>query len=325
MARPQKNNAEYYSHDADMRNDLRIKALRRKFSHTGYAVWNYLLETLTDSDLFEIEWSPINQELLAADFDLSTEELIAIVDYCILIGLFQIDGGMLFSETHKKRFKALLSNRERKRISDIPTDETNEPDNSSDDTADETAPELEQEEGSDAPKHDRREKERKGEKRKKENYPIAEIVELWNQTCKTLPAVEKITQGRKEKIISRLAEFGKEEDWLPTAKNIFETINRSKFLLGKVKSWKATFDWVFANPSNWVRIIEGNYMTGDNAGEGEAAPVGIRANLGFDERIDATGRRTYGTGKATVPAEAPPRPTARHGWNAEKQSWVYLG
>lgn len=38
MARPKKNNAEYYTHDADMRNDMKIKALRRKFSHTGYAV-----------------------------------------------------------------------------------------------------------------------------------------------------------------------------------------------------------------------------------------------------------------------------------------------
>lgn len=325
MARPQKNNAEYFTHDADMRNDLRIKALRRNFGHKGFAVWNFMLETLTDCDYFEIEYTEINIELLAADFDVSTEELRAIIDYCRTIGLFQIEDGMLFSETHKKRFKALLNNRERKRISDIPAEETSEPDNSSDDMADETAPELEQNEGSGAPKHNSRVKERKGEKRRKENYPIAEIVALWNETCKTLPAVEKITQGRKEKIISRLAEFGNEEDWLPTAKNIFETINRSKFLLGKVKSWKATFDWVFANPSNWVRIIEGNYMTGDNAGEGEAAPGGIRANLGFDERIDATGRRTYGTGKATVPAEAPPRPTARHGWSAEKQSWVYLG
>ena len=52
MARPKKNNAEYFTHDADMRNDVKIKALRRKFSHTGYAVWNYLLETLTDSDFF---------------------------------------------------------------------------------------------------------------------------------------------------------------------------------------------------------------------------------------------------------------------------------
>lgn len=325
MARPQKNNAEYFTHDADMRNDLRIKALRRNFGHKGFAVWNFMLETLTDCDYFEIEYTEINIELLAADFDVSTEELRSIIDYCRTIGLFQIEDGMLFSETHKKRFKALLNNRERKRISDIPAEETSEPDNSSDDTADETAPELEEKEGYGVPKHDSRVKERKGEKRRKENYPIAEIVELWNQTCKTLPAVEKITQGRKEKIISRLAEFGKEEDWMPTARNIFEAINRSQFLLGKVKNWKATFDWVFANPSNWVRIIEGNYLTDDSVGTGATSPGGLRTSLGCDERIDAGGRRTYGTGKATVPAEAPPRPTARHGWSAEKQAWVYLG
>lgn len=75
MARPKKNNAEYFTHDADMRNDVKIKALRRKFSHTGYAVWNYLLETLTDSDFFEVEWEEINIELLAADYDVSVSEL----------------------------------------------------------------------------------------------------------------------------------------------------------------------------------------------------------------------------------------------------------
>lgn len=116
MARPRKNNAEYFSHDADMRNDIKIKALRRKFSHTGYAVWNYLLETLSDSDFFEIEWDEINIELLAADYDVSVEELNSIVEYSLKIGLLQMQGDKLYSETHKKRFSALLANRERKRV-----------------------------------------------------------------------------------------------------------------------------------------------------------------------------------------------------------------
>lgn len=114
MARPKKNNAEYYTHDADMRNDVKIKALRRKFSHTGYAVWNYLLETLTDNDYFEITWDEINIELLAADYDVSVEEFIEIVEYCVKIGLLQLENDVLRSDAHRNRFRELLYNRVKK-------------------------------------------------------------------------------------------------------------------------------------------------------------------------------------------------------------------
>lgn len=113
MGRLKKNNAEYFSHDANMRDDIKIKALRRKFSHMGYAVWNYLLETLTNNDFFEIEWNEINIELLAADYDVTTEELTNIVNYSIKIGLLNIEDGKLFSLTHKQRLEVVSEYRER--------------------------------------------------------------------------------------------------------------------------------------------------------------------------------------------------------------------
>lgn len=112
MARPKKNNADYFTHDADMRNDVKIKALRRKFSHTGYAVWNYLLETLTDCNFFEVEWAEINIELLAADYDVSVDELTEIVEYCVKIGLLQREGNFLLSAVHKKRLSGVIEYRE---------------------------------------------------------------------------------------------------------------------------------------------------------------------------------------------------------------------
>ena len=115
MGRPRKNNAEYYTHDSGMRNDVKIKALRRKFSHTGYAVWNYLLEALTDSDDFRIEWNDVNRELYAADFDVTDEELSAIVDYCLKIDLLQMDGGCIMSDTLCGRFNTLIYKRSRDR------------------------------------------------------------------------------------------------------------------------------------------------------------------------------------------------------------------
>ena len=57
MARPIKNYADYFSHDNDMRDDERIKAVRRRFSHLGYSTWNMLLERLCRAENFRIEYN----------------------------------------------------------------------------------------------------------------------------------------------------------------------------------------------------------------------------------------------------------------------------
>ena len=117
MAKPTHNNAEYFSHDADMRNDAKIKALRRKFSHEGYAVWCFMLESLTDAEYFEIKFEPMDRELMSADFDVDVDRLIEIVDYCCLLGLLQKneDGTILHCDKLNERFTPLIELREKKR------------------------------------------------------------------------------------------------------------------------------------------------------------------------------------------------------------------
>jgi hypothetical protein len=111
MARPKKTNAEYFSHDTDMRNDLRIKAIRRKFGLEGYAVWNMLLEVITDSDNLELEYNDEQIELISADFDIDTIALKQIVDYCIQLKLIVYENGVIYSETLKKRLDSLFTKR----------------------------------------------------------------------------------------------------------------------------------------------------------------------------------------------------------------------
>lgn len=84
-----------------------------------------------------------------------------------------------------------------------------------------------------------------------------EIVDLWNMICSpSLSKVEKLTKSRKGKISIRIKEIGGK----PEIKKLFLKIKDSKFLNGdNVKNWKATFDWVFENDKNWVKITEGNY------------------------------------------------------------------
>lgn len=115
MARPRKDNAEYFTHDKDMRNDPKLRAVRKKFGNEGYAVWNFLLEVITDSDNFEIEWNPLAIELLGGDFDVETGYLTDLVDYMVKIGLLQREQDVIYSSSMKKRFEPLLSKRERDR------------------------------------------------------------------------------------------------------------------------------------------------------------------------------------------------------------------
>lgn len=113
MARPRKLNADWFPHDVNERNKPMVKAIRRKFSHLGYAVWTYLQETLTSSDLFRIKWDDVTVELLAADYDVEPEDLIAIVEYAVKIGLLEIGDGFIFSTEHRNGLKPLLLKRER--------------------------------------------------------------------------------------------------------------------------------------------------------------------------------------------------------------------
>lgn len=111
MARPQKNNLDYFSHDKDMRNDLKIKALRRKFSHKGYSIYVMMLEHLSDCEYLQYEWNDLSIELLTPDFDIDTDELKEIMNYCIFLKLFQVEEGIIFSDKFYQRNTDVLNKR----------------------------------------------------------------------------------------------------------------------------------------------------------------------------------------------------------------------
>ena len=332
MARPFKNNAEYFSHDADMRNDVKVKALRRKFGHTGYAVWNYILETLTDADDFEIEfWTPVNRELYAAEFDIPTEELEPIIAFCEHIGLLQRRDDFIFSEAHKRRLQAVSDMRvtraEAGRLGGIKSGEARRL--KSEANMKQNEPMLQA--NADSAKQNEPKESKEKESKEKENdiaeknpIPYDKIVELWNRVCVSFPKVVKLTDGRRNKMKVRLAEFSpKPEEYLSVCEALFHRVQASSFLCGDNHNhWQATFDWLFENGSNWVKVLEGNY---DNKGT-YRTPVGTGqgndVTLGIGEYIDPTGRRTYGTGAATIPATAPARPSERHYWNNSTQQWT---
>lgn len=97
----------------------------------------------------------------------------------------------------------------------------------------------------------------------KEYIPYEEVVQLWNSTCTRLPKVKTLGEGRKKKMRMRFKEWGVAggpEEIIGFASAIFSMIASSDFLNGgNPRKWAATFDWVFANDKNYVKVYEGNY------------------------------------------------------------------
>ena len=50
---------------------------------------------------------------------------------------------------------------------------------------------------------------------------------------------------------------------------VFDRLERSDFCKGST-GWKATFDWLMSNDSNWVKVMEGNY---DNRRSGKSLNI----------------------------------------------------
>ena len=100
------------------------------------------------------------------------------------------------------------------------------------------------------------------------------VQKLWNATCPSFRSVSKMTSkngigkrsGRKPKVRNRLNEIkelsknGTKEEAFAILKAIFQWVENSKSLKGDNKrGWKASFDWLFRDSNNWVKVFEENY------------------------------------------------------------------
>lgn len=102
---------------------------------------------------------------------------------------------------------------------------------------------------------------------KADTVPYAKISDLWNETCKALNAVHVLSKSRKAKISVRVTEMGGVEKAMETIGELFRKVSESKFLNGdNDRSWKASFDWIFENDKNWVKVMEGNYDNRESSG-----------------------------------------------------------
>lgn len=86
---------------------------------------------------------------------------------------------------------------------------------------------------------------------------IADVIASWNELSEYgIAPIMRITGGSKRYncLRARLREYGKD-----AVLEAIENIKTSDFLQGKVKDdWIITFDW-FVLPSNFPKVLEGNY------------------------------------------------------------------
>lgn len=80
-----------------------------------------------------------------------------------------------------------------------------------------------------------------------------QVVELYHETCKSFPKIRSLTEQRKQKVKQRLAEMDYNLD---TLAEVFRKMEASEFM--RSGGW-ASFDWIFANSGNWIKVLEGNY------------------------------------------------------------------
>jgi hypothetical protein len=111
MARPKKNNADYFSHDNDMRNSDKLKAVRKRYKIEGYGIYNMMLEKLAEAKDLTLRYNELNLELWAGDFEIETELLSEMIEYFIRIELLTRLDDLIFSEKQIERLSGLFQKR----------------------------------------------------------------------------------------------------------------------------------------------------------------------------------------------------------------------
>nr|DAD63620.1 MAG TPA: protein of unknown function DUF4373 [Caudoviricetes sp.] len=322
MGRPTKETVDYYPHF--VKGGRTIFILESKYGNDGYAFWFKLLEILGDAEGHYYDCSvPNNWAYLLAKTRCSEDTAKDIINSLLALG--KIDS-KLWNDRQViwcQHFVDNLSSVYKRRNIEAPTKP------SFYDEKPQRASVSVNENHSKRELIDTEITKEKESREKKRIYPYQDIVALWNEICgNCLPKVKALNENRRQKIKCRLDEWSKDSgEWMTKAQELFERVITSDFLRGNNNTgWAATFDWLFENPKNWVKVIEGNYDNNRGAkGSQHQQHTKTGITLGVGEYIEPlTGRRTYGTGKATIPPSAPARPSERHSWDSVSKSWVLL-
>jgi hypothetical protein len=235
----------FFSHDFNARNDPKLVAVQQKYGLEGLGAYWCIIENLYEQNGM-LEVSKVG----ALAYQLHGDAKM-IKDVVFEFGLFKNDGQFYWSESVNKRLKKRANIADKRRQAAQSRwrleEQTEEPQESP--VPEDLTP--------DQPSSQQSEEVPGNGKKKGKDIDFKAVVELYQTYCPSYSAIVKLSDARKNKIRIRLEEM---QGSLETLKEVFVKMEASKFCRGDNKrGWKATFDWLFANEKNWVKVLEGNY------------------------------------------------------------------
>lgn len=231
----------YFTHDFGARNDPKLLAVSRRYGLAGISLYWCVIEMLYEQGgLLELD------SLDSIGYQLHDDD--SIINSLVNdFGLFESDGKIFWSHSVNKRLdrRAEIAGKRRKAAQN--RWKGSEPQKEAQEQANEQKGVSGPIEGEKPPK---------GEKKDKE-VDFGAIVAMYHAECPSFPRILKLSEARKNKIRIRFEEM---EGDMQIIKKVFQKLEKSKFCRGDNKTgWKASFDWVFENEKNWVKVCEGNY------------------------------------------------------------------
>lgn len=120
MARPIKEGMDYFPHDTDARNDLKLRKLRAMFGNDGYATYFILLENIYRQKQYELDiFDDETLLILAEECKVDPDKFEKILSKCLSLNLFDKEmyenEKILTSNAIKLRAEPIENNRARKR------------------------------------------------------------------------------------------------------------------------------------------------------------------------------------------------------------------
>ena len=280
-----KSGIDYFPLDVDL--DEKFELIEAEFGLTGFGVVVRLLQRIYGVHGYYIEWTDEVALLFAKRIGMGGSVVSEIINAAIKRGMFHKDlydkYQILTSNGIQKRYFEAVSRRKEIEVDDsillvnvdslcrnvnIKRKNVNKNQKNVHITkqSKEEKRRVEESKEEESDKSDRREK-----------VPYQEIVDCFNQICTSLPSVQKITDKRQRAIMARW----KSGTSIDEFKSVFKQAESSDFLTGRSGGWGGCgFDWIL-NPTNWVKIQEGNYRNG--RGTNETPPNGGKDDGGYGD------------------------------------------
>jgi len=101
------NDARYFTHDDNARNDPKIKALMKKYGVEGYGRFWIIVETMRATRGQKINIKEYVLESLAEEMKCSTDEIKRFLDDCVKFDLFVKEGDFYYSDSLLERLSYL--------------------------------------------------------------------------------------------------------------------------------------------------------------------------------------------------------------------------